>query len=95
MSKDSCTSQTKGHSHGDGVSCQGAYDLLFDLLEGQLASERETAVRAHFEACPPCLEFLESYKKTPHLCREALAHEVPPEVTHSLLTFLRKQLPSK
>jgi anti-sigma factor RsiW len=89
MSEDQC------HSHGDGVSCQKAYDLLFDLLEGHLPTETEKRVRAHFGACPPCLEFLESYRKTPHLCRQALAKEVPDEVTQSLLGFLRRQLPQK
>jgi anti-sigma factor RsiW len=93
MSNDSCSSKAKGHPHEHGVSCQGAYDLLFDLLDGQLPEEKAGAVQAHFQACPPCLQFLESYRKTPGLCREALAREVPQEVTSSLLSFLRSQLP--
>jgi hypothetical protein len=82
------------HSH-DHVSCQRAYDLLFDYLEGSLPETESAAVREHFKLCPPCLEFLESYRKTPGLCRTALERETPPQVTEKLLDFLRKKLPSR
>jgi hypothetical protein len=77
----------------DPVSCERAYRLLFELLEGTLPETMSQSVLEHFHGCPPCLEFFDSYRKTPGLAREALAKEVPTEVTNVLVSFLREKLP--
>ncbi len=41
--------------------------------------------------CPPCLRFLETYKKTTQLCSNALKKAAPPELTNRLMTFLRQR----
>lgn len=71
------------------VSCKQAYDLLFSYLEGELERPTVEALEAHFAVCPPCQEFLASYRKTPVICREALDAEVPDEVTAKVQAFLR------
>ncbi len=87
-------SESKCHAH-QGSSCREAYDLLFDFLEGHLPDPSAQDVRTHFERCPPCLKFLESYRQTPGLCRKALEQQVPAEVTERLLSFLRQKLPPR
>ena len=80
-------------SEHDHVSCKQALDLLFAYLEGELDASTVAAVRQHFGVCPPCEQFLQSYKQTPGLCREALDKDVPPEVMGGLKAFLRSKLP--
>jgi anti-sigma factor RsiW len=74
------------------VSCKQAHDLLFSYLEGELGQKTVTSLEAHFKLCPPCDEFLASYRKTPGLCRQALDAEVPAEVTQRLQNFLRSKI---
>ena len=74
------------------VSCKQAYDLLFSYLEGELPRPIVKSLEAHFKLCPPCDEFLASYRRTPGLCREALDAEVPDEVTQRLQNFLRGKI---
>jgi anti-sigma factor RsiW len=74
------------------VSCQRASELLFDFLEGSLPESERLEVEAHFSRCPPCLEFLQSYRKTPSLCRKALHRDAPTEVLNRVKDFLRKKM---
>lgn len=74
------------------VTCKQAYDLLFSYLEGELVRPTAEALEHHFDRCPPCRQFLSSYKATPGLAREALDNDVPPEVTSSLQAFLRSKI---
>lgn len=74
------------------VSCKQAYDLLFSYLEGELAPATTQSLEAHFALCPPCQEFLASYRKTPSITRAALDAEVPGEVTDKLMDFLRARI---
>ena len=74
------------------VSCAQAYDLLFDFLEGTLPEPERREVESHFSRCPPCHEFLQSYRKTPDLCRKALERDAPAEVLCRVKEFLRKKL---
>jgi anti-sigma factor RsiW len=74
------------------VSCKQANDLLFAYLEGDLAAEEATALESHFQRCPPCEEFLTSYRNTAGLCRSALERDVPPEVVARVKAFLRSKL---
>lgn len=76
------------------VSCEQAYDLLFDYIEGNLSEALRAGVERHISVCPPCLEFVNSYRKTPNLVREAVnAEAVPEEVTQRLRSFLRSHIP--
>jgi len=77
------------------VSCKHANDLLFAYLEGELGAEEARALDAHFRRCPPCEEFLNSYRKTAGLCRNALQRDVPSEVVERVKDFLRKKVGSE
>ena len=39
-----------------GLDCHDAMAVLWDFLDGELTEERVAAVRAHLDACRPCLE---------------------------------------
>ena len=76
------------------VSCKQANDLLFAYLEGELGDDEARALEVHFKRCPPCEEFLVSYRKTSGLCRSALERDVPPDVVERVKAFLRGKLGS-
>lgn len=71
-------------------SCKSAIELLQAFLEGELSPEEHKELKAHLEACPPCVQFVESYKKTSKLCRNALETKMPAELASSLCNFLKK-----
>ena len=44
----------------------------------------------HFEDCPPCIAFLNTYKSTTKICREALNQvEIPEAIRDTLLKVLK------
>ncbi len=69
-------------------SCKDCLDLLTEFLEGTLSPEDQKELERHFAACPPCLDFLRSYREAPRICREATAVSAPPEVRERLRRFL-------
>lgn len=73
------------------MDCKRVIDVLADFLDGVMPPEDRDALQEHFEDCPPCLRFLESYQNTTSLCRLTLMKETPKEVTERLREFLRSR----
>jgi anti-sigma factor RsiW len=72
-------------------TCKESVDLLQKFLDGELAEEETRYLEEHFAACPPCIDFLRTYKATSGLCRKALSHRMPEEMADQLKQFLRKK----
>ena len=71
------------------ICCKECLDLLYDYLEGDLDLETTQSLEEHFEDCPPCISFLNTYKSTTNICRETLSQiEIPQAVRDSLLKVL-------
>jgi len=47
------------------------------------------AIDAHVNGCPRCQAFIESYRATPRILREATIATFPPELEQSLIAYLR------
>jgi anti-sigma factor (TIGR02949 family) len=75
-----------------GTNCKSVVDLLQALLDGELAEADEQDLRAHLEGCPPCIEFVNTYRKTSDLCRKVLQREMPEELANRLTSFLRERI---
>ncbi len=72
------------------ICCKECLDLLCDYLEGNLGAETTKLLEEHFEDCPPCIAFLNTYKSTTKICRETLNQvKIPEPVRDSLLKFLK------
>jgi anti-sigma factor (TIGR02949 family) len=76
-------------------SCKESVDVLQKFLDGELAEDEESHLREHFQACPPCVDFLRTYKATSGLCKRALAKQMPQELTDKLKDFLRAKVSAK
>jgi anti-sigma factor RsiW len=74
------------------ICCKEFIDLLFDYFEGSLEQEAKNSLEEHFQDCPPCIAFLNTYKSTTLLCRDTLNQiEIPDEVRLTLQNFLKEQ----
>ena len=47
-----------------GLSCKELCDFLCDYLEGGLPAPRRETFERHLRECPPCAEYLLTYRKT-------------------------------
>lgn len=72
--------------------CRELTDVLCDYLEGSLDPETYRELEEHFKDCPPCTAFLNTYKKTSHLCKKSLEQiEIPQELEEKLKNFVLTQ----
>ena len=73
------------------ICCKECLDLLYDYLDGNLKPEEASSLDEHFQDCPPCISFLNTYKSTTDMCRETLGKmEIPEIVQTKLLEFLKE-----
>ncbi len=70
-------------------SCKESVDLLLDYLEGEMPAAEQRHLEEHLQACPPCVDFLRTYRATPGLCRKALESKMPGELSERLTEFIR------
>ena len=70
-------------------TCASGVDLLMDYLEGELTADVRAAIDRHVTGCPRCVAFIESYRATPRILREATAATLPVDLQASLLAALR------
>ena len=46
------------------MNCKECTDFLIDYLNGDLPPAQQRVFEGHLELCPPCLQYLESYRAT-------------------------------
>lgn len=76
------------------MHCERCIELFVEYTDGEMDPEQVARLEEHLSDCPPCLDFLKSYKKTGPVCKEALKREMPPSMKSSLSQFLRDELQS-
>ncbi len=76
------------------LKCKDCFDLLMDYLEDNLDSETQKKLDQHFADCPPCLNFLESYRDCSQMAQQLRDQqvEIPKELENRLKTFLQEQM---
>lgn len=79
-----------GHS-----TCKECVDVLRAYLDGEMTPEEESHFKSHLGDCPPCVDFVETYRSTPDLCRKALASQMPDELSRKLKAYLREKTARK
>jgi anti-sigma factor (TIGR02949 family) len=74
------------------LTCQELLDFLMQYLDGELPPEEAARFERHLSACPPCLEYMKSYRETVQLeqcvCAER-CDDVPEELIHAILAARR------
>ena len=74
------------------IACLSGVELLMDYLEGVLPADVNAALEAHVAGCARCAAFVESYRATPRILREATAATLPAHVEASLKDFVQRLL---
>ena len=73
------------------IACVTGVQLLMDYLEGVLPADVCAGLEAHVAGCQRCQAFIESYRQTPRLLRDATDASLPSDVRQSLTEFLRSK----
>jgi len=71
------------------IVCATGVELLMDYLEGVLPADVRAALDEHVAGCLRCTAFVESYRATPRILRDATAAPLPADLEASLKAFLR------
>jgi len=80
------------------LTCREIADFLMVYEDGELSAEERREFDAHLAVCPDCVAYLESYRATVALGKQAFADEnaaaadeVPEELVEAVLAARRRQ----
>ncbi len=62
-------------------NCKQMFALLSEYLDHEMTPQSCEELEQHLKHCPPCIEFLESLKRSVRACKECGSAEVPPPLT--------------
>ncbi|MCZ2146409.1 MAG: zf-HC2 domain-containing protein [Bryobacterales bacterium] len=71
------------------LECKEIFEKLSEYLDRQLPPDMCDQIDAHIGACPPCVQFVESLRKTMELCKDLKEEEKPAPLRHHALSNLR------
>lgn len=73
------------------MNCKDCADFLLDHIEGNLPPEQAAAFEEHLRLCPPCIDYIESYKRCIELgkscmeCKEEIGDPPPEHLIEAIL----------
>jgi predicted anti-sigma-YlaC factor YlaD len=73
------------------VTCEAGVKALVDYLEGRLPHPVVLELEAHVAGCTLCRAFIESYRETPRILRQATDAAPSPDQRRRLLEYLRSR----
>ena len=81
------------------AECADLFARLSEYLDGELSPEARRAMEQHICDCPPCIEFIESLRRTVDLCHHfepaGSPNPVSPEAKRELLSALQRALAAR
>ena len=81
------------------AECTELFAALSEYLDGALPAADCASIEAHIAQCPPCVEFVNSLKKSIELCRECgtIIEPLPlsDDVREQLLAAYRASVPAR
>ena len=73
------------------LCCRDAVQFLMQYLDGELPAAQREGFERHLQSCPPCVEYLNSYRETIRLgkaCTDEAA-ALPDSLREGILRALR------
>ena len=64
-------------------------DCLLEFEEGTMPEEERRELQLHFDMCPPCLNFLSTYRATGKTLKMLKPTEIPPALAQTVMSFVR------
>jgi anti-sigma factor RsiW len=74
------------------LTCEDVVGMLLEYLETRLDEPTLAALERHLEACPPCVAYLNTYRRTRELAATSGRVEMPDEMKTRLREFLLTRL---
>lgn len=74
------------------LTCEDVIGMLLEYLEAQLDAATLAAFERHLAVCPPCVAYLNTYRKTREVTGAAGRVEMPAEMKTRVREFLLTQL---
>ncbi len=71
------------------MTCKDLVDLLSEYVDGELDRATARRLEQHLRGCVECTAFLNTFRKTRAMTREAAEAAMPPELRARLRRFLR------
>ena len=71
------------------MTCRELIDFLMSYLDGELPEAESRSFEEHLEICPDCANYLDSYRTTVALARDACHGDddsLPAEIPEDLVT---------
>lgn len=79
------------------MTCQELYDFLEQFVEGEMADDVRAEFQRHLDMCPPCIDYVDSYRKTIQCCKAAYDdpkecpdQPMPKQLVQAILDTVRK-----
>ena len=76
------------------MTCREVFDFLLDYTSNELPAGIRARFEEHLRLCPPCVNYVDSYKQTVALEKAAWCDEAPPppeELIAAILAAQRRQ----
>lgn len=70
-------------------------EYLVDYEDGSMAAGDRRQLEQHLSHCPPCVEFLASYRATGRCLKMLKPRDIPRNLAEAVLKFVRKRCPEK
>jgi anti-sigma factor RsiW len=83
------------------MTCREFADFLSDYLSDELPPDRREQFERHLRACPDCLNYLATFRRTIQLSRDAvrgdtdLTEKMPAQLVEAILCSRRDDNPSQ
>ncbi|MCC6368857.1 MAG: zf-HC2 domain-containing protein [Bryobacterales bacterium] len=71
------------------LECKEIFEKLSEYLDRQLPADMCDQIDEHIGACPPCVQFVESLRKTMELCKDLQEEEKPAPLPGHAISDLR------
>lgn len=81
----------------DCLTCKQLVEFLAEYLDGEMDESMRAQFEQHVDMCPPCKDYLKTYRETLRMCRSTCNDEqkkpgpVPPELVQVILSTLKQE----
>jgi hypothetical protein len=82
--------------HSEEITCKRlVMEALYDFEEGTMPQGERAEFEKHLALCPPCVEFLDSYRATGRTLRALKPREIPPTLARTVFQFVKTRCSKK
>lgn len=80
------------------MNCREVVEFLMDYLDGELPENVKMCFDTHLEVCPPCVEYLNTYRTTIMVAKQSCSEHptkcppIPEQLIQAILSARKAQV---